>query len=297
MKKMKDIVALIPTPLCEDGRLDEPGLRRVIDFELENGCNGVGVLAAIGESYFFDRAGWENVIKVAVKHINGHAPLMVGCPAMGTYPAVELCRAAEQLGADAILAFNPQGFRSYTISELITHYRALTDAVKIAVAPYSRLEDPIPVEVLKALVDENRIPYMKFAWKNHAALQETAKTMGDKLLIFCGADTLTLKYLLIGCKGVLTATAAMLPREHVELLSMVVKNDIESARAFYNERILPWNDIGFYDMNVWHSLHKAALYHMGLIDSPRVITPQTSAAAWQLDEVRWLLKHQGKLKR
>jgi 4-hydroxy-tetrahydrodipicolinate synthase len=296
MKKMKDIVALIPTPLNEDGKLDEAGLRRVIDFELENGCNGVGVLAAIGEAYFFDRTGWESVIKVAVKHINGHAPLIVGCPAMGTYPAIDMCKAAEQLGADAILAFNPQGFRSYTVNELITHYRALTDVVKIAVTPYSRLEDPIPVEVLKKLVEENRIPYMKFAWKNHMALQEVAETLGERLLIFCGADTLTLKYLLIGCKGVMTATAAMLPREHVDLLSMVVKKEIESARAFYNEKILPWNDIGFYDMNVWHSLHKAALFYMGLISSPKVMMPQAPAAGWQLEEVRWLLKHQGKLK-
>jgi dihydrodipicolinate synthase/N-acetylneuraminate lyase len=78
---------------------------------------------------------------------------------------------------------------------------------------------------------------------------------------------------------------------------MVNQKDIEGARAFYNEKILPWNDIGFYDMNVWHSLHKVALFHMGLIDSPKVMTPQASAAGWQLEEVRWLLKHQGKLKR
>lgn len=297
MKKMKDIVALIPTPLTDEGKLDETGLKKVIDFELENGCNGVGVLAAIGEAYLFDRAGWSAVIKVAMKHINGHAPLMVGCPAMGTYPAIDLCKEAERLGADAILAFNPLGFRPFSTTELIDHYRAITEAVKIPIAPYSRLEDPIPLEVLTKLVDEGRIPYMKYAWKNHAALQEAAARLGDRLLIFCGADTLTLKYLLLGCKGVLTATAAMLPKEHVELLSMVRSGDVEGARAFYNESILPWNDIGFYDMNVWHSLHKAALYHMGLIGSPKVLVPQASAAPWQLEEVRWLLKHQGKLKR
>jgi 4-hydroxy-tetrahydrodipicolinate synthase len=297
MRKMKDIVALIPTPLNEDGQLDETGLRRVIDFELENGCNGVGVLAAIGEAYLFDRAGWSAVIKVAVKHINGHAPLMVGCPAMGTFPAIELCKEAEQLGADAILAFNPLGFRPFTINELIKHYTAIAAAVKIPIAPYSRLEEHIPLEVLKKLVDDGRIAYMKYAWKNHAALQEAVATMGDRLFIFCGADTFTLRYLLLGCKGVLTATAAMLPKEHVKLLSMVRAGDIEGSRAYYNENITPWNDIGFYDMNVWHSLHKMALYSMGLISSPAVLVPQASAAPWQMEEVRWLLKHQGKLKR
>jgi 4-hydroxy-tetrahydrodipicolinate synthase len=297
MKEMKDIVALIPTPLTEEGRLDETGLKRVIDFELENGCSGVGVLAAIGESYLFNRADWKAVIKVAVKHVNERAPLMVGCPAMGTHPAVDLCKEAEQLGADAILAFNPLGFRSFTVNELVDHYSAMTDAVKIPVAPYSRLEDHVPLEVLKKLLDAGRVSFMKFAWKNHAALQEAAATMGDRLSIFCGADTYTLRYLLLGCKGVMTATAAMLPAEHVELLSMVRSGDIDGARAHYNEKITPWNDIGFYDMNVWHSMHKAALYFMGLISSPRVLEPQGSAAPWQMEEVRWLIKHQGKLKR
>jgi 4-hydroxy-tetrahydrodipicolinate synthase len=297
MKTMKDIMALIPTPLTDEGKLDETGLKRVIDFELENGCCGVGVLAAIGESYLFSRADWASVIKVAVKHMNGRAPLMVGCPAMGTYPAVDLCKEAESLGADSILAFNPLGFRSFTVDELVDHYTAITSAVKIPIAPYSRLEDYIPVEVLRRLVDAGRISYMKYAWKNHAALQEAAATLGDRLTIFCGADTFTLRYLLLGCKGVLTATAAMLPREHVQLLSMVRSGDIEGARAFYNEKITPWNDIGFYDMNVWHSIHKMGLYLMGLISSPKVLAPQGSAAPWQMEEVRWLIKHQGKLKR
>jgi len=297
MKEFKDIVALIPTPITDDGKLDETGLRKVIDFELENGCCAVGVLAAIGESYLFQRSEWSAVIKAAVKHVNGKAPLLVGCPAMGTLPAVDLCREAEELGADAILAFNPLGFRSFTVNELIDHYTALTGSVKIPIAPYSRLEDHVPLEVLKKLVDDGRISFMKYAWKNHAALQEAAAAMGDRLLIFCGADTFTLRYLLLGCKGVMTATAAMLPREHVELLSLIRAGKIDDARAHYNEKITPWNDIGFYDMNIWHSMHKAALYHMGLIASPKVVAPQGSAAAWQLEEVRWLLKHQGKLKR
>lgn len=297
MKKMKDIMALIPTPLTDDGKLDETGLKKVIDFELENGCQGVGVLAAIGESYLFSRADWAAVIKVAVKHMNGRAPIMVGCPAMGTYPAIELCKEAESLGADALLTFNPLGFRAFTVDELVTHYTTISESVKIPIAPYARLDDPIPVEVLKRLVDAGRISYMKYAWKNHAALQETAKTLGDRLTIFCGADTFTLRYLLLGCHGVLTATAAMLPKEHVELLAMVRKGDIDNARAYYNEYITPWNDIGFYDMNVWHSMHKMALYLMGLISSPKVLLPQGSATAWQMEEVKWLIKHQGKLKR
>jgi len=171
MREFKDVVALIPTPLTDDGRVDETSLKRLIDYEMKNGCNGVGVLAAIGEGYLIPHEGWRQVVKIAAKQMEGKGSLMVGCPAMGTLQALELYREAEDLGADAILAFNPQGFRTYTVKELIDHYRALTDAVKIIVAPYARGEDPIPIDVLDALVVEKRIAIMKYGWHGCELLQ------------------------------------------------------------------------------------------------------------------------------
>ncbi len=294
MKQLKDIMALVPTPFTDNGEVDEVGLRRLIDYEMENGCSGVGVLAAIGEGYLISHEGWRKVVNISVKHMAGKAPVMAGCPALGTFQAVQMCKEAEELGADAVLAFNPQGFRSYSTEELIDHYVALTDAVNIHIAPYARGEDAIPFDVIRRLVDGKRIFYMKYAWRSCEILEQMSKTFGDRFYVFCGADTWTLRYLLLGCKGVLTATAAMLPKEHVTLLSMVKKGDIDGARAYYNEAILPWNDIGFYDMTTWQSLHKIALQQMGLIKSAKVLLPQAPAAAHQVEEVKWFLKNRGK---
>ncbi len=296
MRELKDIVALIPTPFTDDGAVDEVSLKSLIDYELDNGCSAVGVLAAIGEGYLVSCEDWRKIVGIAAKHMAGKAPLMVGCPTMSTVHAVQLCREAEDLGANAILGFNPQGFRFYKDEELIDHYRAMTDAVKIPIAPYSRGEDPVSFAVLRKLVDEKRIVYMKYAWKSCALLEEMAKFFGDRFFIFCGADTLTLRYLLLGCKGVSTATAAMLPKEHVDLLSMIKKGDIEQARAFYDEAILPWNDIGFYDMSTWHSVHKVALKEMGIIKSAKVRVPQASLAPHQVEEVKFFLRNRGKVR-
>lgn len=295
MKQLKDIIALIPTPFTDNGEIDEDGLKGIIDYELENGCQGVGVLAAIGEAYLMTYEHWEEVVKIAVKHMNGAKALMVGCPTMSTLQAIKLCKRAENLGADAILGFNPQGFRFYKNSELIDHFMALTDAVKIPIAPYARGDDPIDFEVIRELVDNNRIAYMKYAWKSAELLQKMSKSFGDKYYIFCGADTFTLRYLLLGCKGVLTATAAMLPKEHVNLLSMIKKGDIEGARNYYYEAISSWNDIAFNDMSIWQALHKIAFQEMGIIKSAKVVFPQAQPAPHQVDEVKWFLRRYGKI--
>lgn len=83
MKNLREIIALIPTPMTDNAEVDETGLKKLIDYELENGC-GVGVLAAIGESYLLSHEDWRKVVEVACQHVSGRSPLIVGCPGMGT---------------------------------------------------------------------------------------------------------------------------------------------------------------------------------------------------------------------
>ena len=106
MKKLKGTIALIPTPLTDEGKVDEKGLRKLIDFDMQKGCDGIGVLAAIGEGYLFGENEQEQIVRTAVDAIGDRGPLIVGCPAMSTVGAVEACKRAQDWGADAILAFD-----------------------------------------------------------------------------------------------------------------------------------------------------------------------------------------------
>jgi dihydrodipicolinate synthase/N-acetylneuraminate lyase len=293
MKELKDVMALPPTPLTAGGKIDVESLRSVIDFLMDNGCYGVGVLAAIGEGYLMSSKDWKTVVKTAVDHMNGKGPLLVGCASMGTGRAVELIKEAEDFGADAILAFNPQGMRNYTENELFEHFKALTEATDIHIVPYARASDPIPFEVIKRLVDEERIKYMKYAFRSCSLLQKMEKSIGEKLFKFCGADTWTLRYLLLGCKGIMTATASVFPKENVELLSLVKNGKIEEARKHWYEKLLTWNDSGFYEN--WQWAHKYALKLMKIIQSDYVAPPQSIGADYHKEELEALLKYQGKI--
>jgi 4-hydroxy-tetrahydrodipicolinate synthase len=292
MNTIKGVMALLPTPLTHEYTVDGESLRRLIDYDMENGCDGVGVLAAIGEGYLISDDDRRSVIKIAADRLDGAAPLIAGCPAMGTTRAVQLCREAEDLGADGILAFNPQSFRTYTTAELVDHFRHLISAVDIAVLPYARADDPIPFEVMSTLVNENGVRHMKNGWHDCEFQKRMSDTFGDRLLIFCGADTYTLRYLQLGCQGILTATVAVWPKENVQLFKMVQDGDMEGAREYYAEKILTWNDIGFYEN--WQAVHKLALQEMGVIKTSVCMPPQAPAMPHQVDEVKWLVRHHGK---
>jgi len=291
-RQLKGVIALPPTPLTIDRNIDKESLRSEIDFLMKNGCCGAGVLAGIGEGYLMSNKDWLTVTKTAVDHLKDRGPLLVGIAAMGTSQAVELAKSAENLGADAVLAFNPQGMGPYTSDGLYEHFRALTDAVDIQVVPYARDNDPIPFEALGRLVEEERISYMKYAFRDCETLRKITQSFGDRLFTFCGADSWTLRYILLGCRGIMTATAAVLPKENVELLSLVENGQIWEARKLWFQKILPWNDSGFYEN--WQTAHKLALKHMGVIESAMHPTPQTPMKDYQIEEIQATLKYLGK---
>jgi 4-hydroxy-tetrahydrodipicolinate synthase len=293
-KELKGVVSLPPTPIKENGEIDEESLKKVIDFQLDNGCDGVGVLAGIGEGYLMSDKDWETVARVSIDYVNGRAPILIGIAAMGTGKAIELLKKAEDLGADAVLAFNPLGFGPCSIEGLYKHYKAITDARKsLQVVPYARADDPIPFDVLKRLVDEDRILYMKYAFRNPPMLQQICEKLGSKLFVFCGADAWTLRYLILGCKGIMTASAAVLPKEHVELLHLVEKGNLWDALKLWYEKIVPWNEVGFYEN--WQIAHKLALKEMGVISTYESPPSQGPIRDYQISEIKRVLRYLRKI--
>jgi 4-hydroxy-tetrahydrodipicolinate synthase len=212
---------------------------------------------------------------------------------MGTGAAVNLVRKASDLGADAVLAFNPMAFRRYTVEETYRHFKAQAEAADVALLPYARDGDLIEPEVMKRLVDDGLVSHMKYGYHSCEVLQRLTALTGDRLMRFCGADTWTLRYLLLGCQGIMTATASIFPRENVELLRLVKDGKIEEARKLWYKWFLPWNDTGFHED--WQWAHKYALKLMGLMKSDAAAPPQAQGAEYHKEEIEALLRHLGKI--
>jgi len=293
MKSLEGVISLIPTPFTRTGDVDAEDLGKVIDYQFENGCDGVGVLAGIGEGYLMTDKNWAKVVKSAVECVDGRGPLVVGCAAMGTGVAVSLVRKAAGLGADAILAFNPMAFRRYTVEETYSHFKAQAEAADVALLPYARDGDLIEPEVMRRLVDDGLVSHMKYGYHSCEVLQRLTALTGDRLMRFCGADTWTLRYLLLGCQGIMTATASIFPRENVELLRLVKAGKIDEARRLWYEWFLPWNDTGFHED--WQWAHKYALKLMGLMKSDAAAPPQAQGAEYHKEEIEALLRHLGRI--
>ena len=129
------IVALV-TPMCEDGSIDYPALRKLIDWHIAEGTDCVCVVGTTGESPTVSVDEHCEIIRVAVEHAKGRVPIMAGTGGNSTREAIELSRYALKVGADCTLSVVPY-YNKPTQEGIFQHFKAIAEAVDIPMVLYN----------------------------------------------------------------------------------------------------------------------------------------------------------------
>ena len=132
----KGVFTAIVTPFKEDGSLDEECLKKLIDFNIENGVSGIVPCGTTGESPTLDHDEHDKVIEITVQHVNKRVPVIAGTGSNSTAEAIRLSKHAEEVGVDGLLIVNPY-YNKPTQEGLYRHFKAVADAVKIPVVVYN----------------------------------------------------------------------------------------------------------------------------------------------------------------
>jgi len=123
------LVAIV-TPMHEDGSLDLERFRRLIDFHVREGTDGIVVVGTTGESPTVDWDEHRLLIKTAVDHAAGRTPIIAGTGANSTREAIELAAYAKQAGAKMSLTVVPY-YNKPTQEGLYLHFKAIAEAVDL----------------------------------------------------------------------------------------------------------------------------------------------------------------------
>src|SRR5450830_1932667 len=129
------IVALV-TPMHEDGSVDYPTLRKLIDWHIAEGTDCVGVVGTTGESPTVSVAEHCEIIRVAVEQAAGRVPIMAGCGSNNTTEAIELARFAKKVGADCQLQVVPY-YNKPTQEGQYQHFKTIAEAVDLPMVLYN----------------------------------------------------------------------------------------------------------------------------------------------------------------
>ena len=201
------IVALI-TPFKDDN-LDENSYRKLIDYHIKNGTNGVVPGGTTGESPTLSHNEHKKIIDIAVKECKGKIPVIAGTGSNSTEEAVDLSKYAEKAGSDAILVVTPY-YNKPTQEGLFQHYKKINDNVGIPIIIYnipSRSVIDMSVDTMAKLYELKNIKGVKDATGDLNRVDKQLKAMGKEFIQLTGNDDNALEFNKRGGVGAIGVTA------------------------------------------------------------------------------------------
>ena len=224
------IVALV-TPMHEDGSVDYPALRKLIDWHIAEGTDCIGVVGTTGESPTVTVQEHCEIIRVAVEQAGGRVPVMAGCGANSTAEAIELTRFAKQVGADCHLQVVPY-YNKPTQEGQYRHFKAIAEAIDLPMVLYNvpgRSVADMAHDTVLRLASVPGIVGIKEATGNIERAQWLIREVPDHFAVYSGDDPTAVALMLCGGKGNVSVTANVAPRLMHRLCVAAVAGDALGA--------------------------------------------------------------------
>lgn len=225
------IVALI-TPMHEDGSVDYPTLRKLIDWHIAEGTDCIGVVGTTGESPTVTVEEHCEIIRVAVEQAAKRVPIMAGCGANSTREAIALARFAKSVGADYQLQVVPY-YNKPTQEGQYQHFKAIAEAtgdlpIVLYNVPGRSVADMLHDTVLR-LAEVPGIIGMKEATGNIERAQWLIRDVPKGFAVYSGDDPTAVALMLCGGQGNVSVTANIAPRLMHELCTAALAGDARRA--------------------------------------------------------------------
>ena len=243
-------VALV-TPMLEDGSVDYPALRKLIDWHIAEGTDCIGVVGTTGESPTVNVEEHCEIIRVAVEQAAGRVPVMAGCGANSTAEAIELARYAKGVGADSQLQVVPY-YNKPTQEGQYLHFQAIAEAVGdlpmvLYNVPGRSVANMDNATVLR-LAQIPGIIGIKEATGDIAKAQWLIRDVPEGFAVYSGDDPTAVALMLCGGQGNISVTANVAPRLMHELCVAAIAGDRNTAMQIQN-RLLPLHRDLFVEAN------------------------------------------------
>ncbi|MDN4057168.1 4-hydroxy-tetrahydrodipicolinate synthase [Massilia sp. YIM B02769] len=236
---IKGSIVAIVTPMFEDGSLDKDSLRKLLDWHVAEGTDGVVIVGTTGESATVSPEEHCELIKLTVDHVAGRIPVIAGSGGNSTAEAIALTRHAKEVGADASLQVVPY-YNRPTQEGMYRHFKAIAEAVDLPVILYNvpgRTVADMSNETIARLAPVDNIVGVKDATGNIGRGIELLRMVDKSFAVYSGDDPTAMALMFCGGAGNISVTANVAPRAMHDLCAAAMAGDIAKAVEI-NNRVL-----------------------------------------------------------
>ncbi len=250
MFSLRGIVPPVVTPLLEDERIDEAGLRRQLDRLLEGGVHGLYFLGSTGEMPALRESERARAIRIARVVVGGRVPIVVGTMANSTALAIDNLRLAEREGADAVAVTPPHYYPSQGPADQVAHYRACAAAARLPVLIYNiprTTKVMLGVDTIGEIASLPNVVGIKDSSEDMVHFLRVLDALGGRPGFSCliGSPTLAGLAVLAGADGAVPGVANLAPALWVAIYDAARRGALEEVRALQRRVISLSRVLGF----------------------------------------------------
>ena len=256
MTEFRGAYTALITPMTESGDIDYEGFRRLIQFQITEGIDGIVPLGTTGENPTLDESEEDKLIEIAVKEASGKIPVIVGAGSNDTKHMIEYTERAKAMGADAALVVTPY-YNKPNDDGLIRHFEAAAK-VGIPIIVYniaSRTGRNIPVSILKEIAKFDNIAGVKESSGDIIQMSDIIREIamprnssGNKFWVLSGDDPFTLPLISMGGNGVISVISNLLPAKVKAMTKAALEGRLDEARKIHYE-LIPFTKAAFVETN------------------------------------------------
>jgi len=259
-------IALI-TPFKEDGSVDYDTLKRLVQYQLDNGADFFCILATTGETPTLTAQEKQTIKDLVVDIVQARVPILIGCGGNNTAAVVEELKTGDFKGIDGILSVCPY-YNKPSQEGLYQHFKAIAAATELPVVLYNvpgRTGVNLKAETTVRLArDCKNIVAIKEASGNLEQVDEIIKNKPNDFDVISGDDSLTFPMVSCGAVGVISVIGNALPKEFSKMIRLQMRGEYDPARKIHH-RFTDLFSLLFVDGNP--AGVKAMLHEMGFIEN------------------------------
>ena len=230
-------IALV-TPFTASGAVDYAALKRLVQFQLDNGADFLCILATTGETPTLTTEEKTNIKNLVIELVKGRVPILMGCGGNNTAAVVEELRTADWHGIDGVLSVCPY-YNKPSQEGLYQHFKAIASATSLPIVLYNvpgRTGINMKAETTVRLArDFHNIVAIKEASGSLEQVDEILKNAPKDFAVISGDDALTYPMVACGAEGVISVIGNALPREFSKMLRLEFNNEFAAARKIHHK--------------------------------------------------------------
>ena len=229
-------IALV-TPFTSSGEVDYMSLKRLLEYQMDNGADFLCILATTGETPTLTKEEKQNIKDLVVSMVGGRIPILMGCGGNNTAAVIEELQTADFKGIDGVLSVCPY-YNKPSQEGLYQHFKAIAGATKLPVVLYNvpgRTGINLKAETtVRLATDCENIVAIKEASGSLEQVDEIIKNKPKDFDVISGDDALTFPMVACGAVGVISVIGNALPREFSKMLRLEFRGEYEMARKIHH---------------------------------------------------------------